>query len=145
MPFSNVLKRALASACYGFCGLTLLYSLIMIGVYDTNANMSVFVVLLFYPLCFTISLANGVLLNSKLGGFARSLVRYVVCLASAGLFICLPHKAAINGTVALILFFFFTLLYVICSVVYALFFASRKKQSQDCTQYVSVYKNENKK
>ena len=145
MSFSTVLKKALAYACYGFCGLTLLYSLVMIGVYDTDANMSVFVVLLFYPFCFAISLANEMLLNSKLSNFARALVRYVVCLASAFLFICLPHKETINATVALILFFFFTLLYVLCSVVYALCFSPRKKPSKDGAQYVSVYKNENKK
>lgn len=145
MAFSSILKRALASACYGFCGLTLLYSFVMIGIYDTRANMSVFTVLLFYPFCLAISLTNAMLVNSKMRGFSRSLVRYIAFLIASGLFICLPHKETITGTVALILFFIFTLIYIICSVVYALCFVSRRKSVEDSERYISVYKNEIKK
>ena len=145
MSFSIILKRALTNACYGFCGLTLLYSLVMIGKYDAEANMSVFTVLLFYPLCLSIALANGILRSGNISGFSRAMIRYIVFLVSVGLFICLPHKETITGTVALILFFIFTLLYVASSLIFSLCFSNKRKNGTSKAQYTSVYKNENKK
>ena len=145
MSFSIILKRALTNACYGFCGLTLLYSLVMIGKYDTEANMSVFTVLLFYPLCLSIALANGILHGKKMSGFLCALIRYIVFLVSVWLFICLPHRATITGTVALILFFVFTLFYVIGSLIFTLCFSSKRKNDGTNAQYVNVYKNEKEK
>ena len=141
MSSSSILKRAFALACYGFCALTLLYSLVMIGVYDTQANMSVFTVLLFYPFCFSIALANEFLKKGKISGFVGAIVRYVIFLVAAGLFICLPHKEAISGTAALILFFLFTVVYILITLILSLFFTSKKKSEE----YVNVYKNENRK
>ena len=141
MSSPSMLKRALSFACYGFCALTLLYSLVMIGVYDTEANMSVFTVLLFYPFCFSIALTNEFLKKGKKSRAFGAIVRYVVFLVAAGLFICLPHKETISGTAALILFFVFTVVYILGSLILSLFFTSKKEREE----YVSVYKSENKK
>lgn len=145
MSFSSTFKRALSHACYGFCALTLLYSLVMIGVYDTKANMSVLVVLLFYPLCFTISFVNSLLQKSSMSGFATSLVRYATVLVSIGIFVLLPHKQALSKTSLLILFFAITILYAIGSLLFAWLASGKKKETANASEYVSVYKTTNKK
>ena len=145
MSFSAVLKKALSSACYGFCLLTLIYSLVMIGVYDADANMSVFTVLLFFPLCFVISVVNGLLRNSSLSGFARAIIRYIALLTSCSLFIFLPQKASLNGNSVLLLIFIITIFYIIGSLLYAWIAPSHKKKADKDSAYENVYKTERKK
>ena len=145
MSFPSMLKRAITNACFGFCVLTLLYSLVMIGVYNTEANMSVFTVLLFYPLCFSISFVNCLLQKSSASPFGKAILRYFAFLVSIGLFICLPHKEAITSSVLVILFFIITVLYVLTSLIYAWLFSGRKTKNGNDTEYVNVYKTTSKK
>ena len=145
MSFSLKLKRALATACYGFCALTLLYSLIMLGIYDANAHMSVFTVLLFYPFCFTMTLTNELLKEKATNGFFKALIRYTVFLLAVSLFICFPHRQTITGTVAVILFFVFTVLYILIALLNVWLFSGKKPENSNAAEYTAVYKNANKK
>lgn len=145
MSFSSILKRALSTACYGFCALTLFYSVLMLGKHDIEANMSVITVLLFYPLCFTISFVNELLRKGSVNGFLCGLIRYATFLVSFGLFICLPHRESLTSTSLLLLFFIVTILYVLGSLLYAWLAPTKKKKEDRASEYVNVYKTANKK
>lgn len=145
MSFFYAIKRALSRACQGFCVLTLLYSLVMLGIYDAQASMSVLVVLLFYPLCFTISFVNGLLQKSALSGISTALIRYIAVLVSVGIFVLLPHKQALTKTALLILFFVITIFYVLFSLIINWLNSDKKRKDADAPEYVSVYKTSNKK
>lgn len=141
--FSSILKKAISLACYGFCVLTLLYSFIMLCVHDSEASMSVLVVFLFFPFCFSMTFVDGLLRASKLGGGVRTLLLYVTFLVSFVLLICLPHKAALSGASLLVLLVAASLIYGIGFLLYT-WVILPKKQSQK-SDYVSVYKTSNKK
>jgi cytochrome bd-type quinol oxidase subunit 2 len=117
----------------------------MLGIYDTDAHMSVFTVLLFYPFCFTLTLTNELLKEKTTNGFFKALIRYIVFLLAVGLFICFPHRQTITGTVALILFFAFTILYVLAALLNAWLFSGKNTENRNDTEYTAVYKNVNRK
>lgn len=139
------LKNALKQACYVFCILTLLYSLIMLAVYDTEANMSVFTVLLFYPLSLVFTLCNGWLATKRWNNLAKALIRYVVLVVDIALFICLPQASSINSTSGLILFALITLIYVITSMIMVSIKAKVQRKQDKKAEYKSVYNDVNGK
>ena len=139
------LKKALKQACYVFCILTLLYSLVMLAVYDTNANMSVFTVLLFYPLSLVFTICNGWLAKKRWNNLAKHLIRYIVLIIDIVLFICLPQAASISSSSGLILFVLITLVYVITSIIIASIKAKVQRKLDKKTEYKNVYNDVNER
>lgn len=139
MNLLSGIKNALKKACYIFCALTVLYSLIMLGVYDKDANMSVFTVLLFYPLGFVFSLCNIWLASRKWNEFTKSLIRYVILLADIAVFIGIPQAESLSGSSSVILFALVTVLYAVASVLLLRIQSARKKQQDKKAEYQSVY------
>lgn len=142
MPFFSLLKNTLTATFYGFGSMTVLYSLAMLAAHDTNASMSVTLVLLFFPFCFFISLARELLKASKLRAIARISLLYVAVLISTGFFILPPHKDTLNGATVFVLFFGISLFYLAACLIRRA--VPTKKVSKE-TEYTSVYKNATKK
>lgn len=142
MEIPSVLKKSVSMAFVGFGIMTILYSLIMLGVYDENASMSVVVVLLFFPFCLSVSLARELLLAGKMGVTARVLILYVVVLAAAALFILSPHKETMNGATLFVLVIGVSLLYFVACLIGRAIPHGKKEEK---AEYVNVYKNVTKK
>ena len=141
----NLLKKAFRRACYAFCALTVLYSLIMLGISDISANMSVFTVLLFFPFSLLFTLSNAWILNKKWNFFAKSFARYCVLLVDIALFICLPQKENLTGAVGLILFVLTTVLYVAASLVISQIQSANQRKKDKKSNYQRVYPEVNGK
>ena len=141
----NLLKKALRRACYVFCALTVLYSLIMLGVHDTSANMSVFTVLLFFPLSLVYTTYNAWVFEKKWNSFTKAFIRYFVLMIDIALFICLPQKESLSGASGLILFVLITVGYVVISLIAAQIQAAYQKKENKIADYQRVYNDVNGK
>lgn len=145
MSFSSAFKKSLRVSCYGFCAMTLLYSLIMLALYDTYASMSVITVMLFCPFCFIIAFANELMRGSRIHGFVRAIIRYLAIMAAFGLCICLPNRASLSGASATILFVAVTVIYIIGAMITLKYNTNIKKKDEQKAEYKNVYSEGNRK
>lgn len=140
MSFISSVKESLKAACYGFCCLTVLYSFIMLLIYQgVDANMSVRTVLLFYPLSFVITFVCNFMNRKKWNSSLKSFVLYVTILASAGLFIFLPHQNTLKGSSLVILFAMITLSYWFGAAIFFAVYSQQKKKENRESEYTGVY------
>lgn len=145
MSFYSALKKSLRISCYGFCAMTLLYSLIMLAAYDTHASMSVLTVLLFYPFCFIIIFVNEWMRGSRLNGLLCATLRYIAIITAFGLCICLPNYSSLTGASGTVLFAAVTVIYVIGALIASQYSADKKKKADRKAEYKNVYSDMNRK
>ena len=145
MSLYCALKKSLRLACYGFCVLTLLYSLIMLAANDTYATMSVLVVTLFYPFCFVIVFVNELLRKSRLNILIHALLHYVTTLLAFWLCICFPHRASLTGASGTVLFAAVTIIYAIGTLIVSKYSEDKKKKAEHKAEYKNVYSDMNRK
>ena len=136
---SNI-KKALLVASVNFAIITLLYSLIMLLMESTDASMSALVIVLFFPFCLTISVADQFMESGKIQGLARSFIRFFAFLGSALIFIYLPHKEAMQGGYALIFFILIALGYALLRALGSAVFSKKDVPKNTSPEYKNVYK-----
>ena len=154
MAFLSAFKKSIRNSCYGFSALTILYSLIMLIVVQQrygdsftifHSNMSVVTVLLFFPLCFILSLTNEMLKESRLNELLRALVRYASLLFALGMCVLLPNRDSVTGNVVIVLFAAVTLMYALGAWIYAKHIAKSRVNLSKNSEYKSVYRSETRK
>lgn len=146
MSWFSLLKKALKDACYGFFCLTMLYSLIMLVLYQgKDAGMSVTTVLLFYPLSCLLSFVGNWMQQKKWGIVTKAAILYATAILGIGLFVFLPHNTALTGGSLLILFALITIAYLFGFAIFWAIWAPMKKKENKNQEYSNVYKKENNK
>jgi hypothetical protein len=137
----TIIKKSLISACYSFTALTVLYSLLMICIYDTSEgiNMSAITVFNFFPLSFFISIANSCLKSKKLSGVSKLFIHFVIVTLSIILFIFIPHGGGISSGSAMLLFTAYVFIYFVAVLIYNLLRKRKKALNDKKTEYKKVY------
>ena len=141
MNIPLIFKKSLSYSCYGFCALTLLYSVAMYLI-NGDANMYPLVIALFFPFCFCLIFAWKMLKDAKLNLLLSFIIHFAVTMLSFWFFICYPHRAAFETGVGLIgIFTIVSVIYTIISVIGFVIYSAKKRKENAKKEYKSVYKN----
>ena len=137
----SILKKSFCYSCYGFCIMTLLYSLIMYWI-DSYAHMYSLTVLLFFPFCFSLVFSAIWLRYSKMKFPVRCLIHYIVTMLACWFFIISPHSSAflfspagIIGILAAL-----TLVYAVIVLIVFIIKSNKRKKANQKIEYKNVYK-----
>lgn len=110
----------LKKSCYGFCVLTILYTILMMITYnrDEGVYLSAVTLFLFFPLCFLWAFAADIKRNDRISGALGNLLHYGIVTAATLLCLYLPHAGGITRpSTHIVVFFFWTVGYIVVRLI----------------------------
>lgn len=133
-----MIKRSAISACSWFTVLTVFYSLLFLSI-NGKGYMSALVVLLFYPLTFSVCLATNIMRSDKFKTETKIILHFL--LLSFAFFGCFigPNLGAISSSTLLIIAFAYVIVYFVTMVIFLIVRSKKKKIADNKKEYKKVY------
>ena len=138
MEFKNFIKKTLSRTCVYFTLITVLYSLLVLFVNISAEEIilegSRIIMFLFFS--FITSIGMTIFSLNAIPAWARYLLNYALC--AFAFFLCILLPASSDGQAAgflLVGIFFFTLIYVVCAALIALFRSRYKRLNEQEADY----------
>ena len=138
MKLSILFKKSLVSACYVFCVLVILSSLLLICFYD-GMGVNPVSVSLVYPFLFAVSFANNIVKHTNLKSGIKLVSHFSLVTLSLILFIYLPHSPNLLGGTKLIVFVLYVILYIIGASLYLALTSRKKRKTDKKSEYKKVF------
>lgn len=133
-----MIKKSAVSACFWFTVLTVLYSLLFLSI-NGKGYMSAFVVLLFYPLAFSICLATNIIRSDKFKIETKVILHFL--LSSFAFFGCFmgPNLGAISSSTLLIIAFTYIIIYFVAMIIFLIVKSKKKRNAEKEKEYKKVF------
>lgn len=133
-----MLKKSFVSACYIFSAIIILYSLLVICLYD-GMGMNPVSVCLIYPFCFLVALANNILKHAKINIGFKLATHFSLVTLSLILFVYLPSDSHLSGGTIMVAFALYAILYAVGIGIYLALSSKSKRKADKKSEYKNVF------